>query len=157
MPGPARIALLATAIVLAVTLGACSTQDSASKNDYVKQVNVAQTQFASAATRVNQEITERSTARQDRRALDRFVVTIGTLVNGLRAIKVPGDVRAEHRRLVDVLAGHGKEVSQITASLSAPTTSVLEEVQRKLSAATITVNAGLGSATASINDKLRAK
>jgi len=157
MPGLARIALLATAIVLAVALGACGAQDSAAKNDYVKQVNAAQTQFASAATRVKQEITKMSSARQDRRALDRFVSTIDTLVGRLRAIKVPGDVRAEHGRLVAVLADHGEEVTQITTTMRSPTTTVLEDVQRKLSAATITVNANLTSATASINSKLRAK
>ena len=157
MLGLARIALPATAIVLAVTLGACGTQDSAAKNDYVQKVNAAQTQFASAAKRVKQEITKMSSARQDRRALDRFVSTIDTLVGRLRAIKVPGDVRAEHARLVAVMADHGEEVSQITASMRSPTTTVLEDIQRKLSAATITVNANLSSATASINSKLRAE
>jgi len=157
MPGLARIALLATAIVLAVALGACGAQDSAAKNDYVKQVNAAQTQFASAATRVKQEITKKSSARQDRRTLDGFVRTIDTLVGRLRAIKVPGDVRAEHGRLVAVLADHGEEVTQITTTMRSPTTTGLEDVQRKLGAATITVNANLTSATASINSKLRAK
>jgi len=157
MLGLARIALLATAIVLAAALGACGTQDSAAKNDYVKQVNAAQTQFASAATRVKLQITKMSSAAHDRRALDRFVSTIDTLAGRLRAIKVPGDVRAEHGRLVAVMADHSEEVSQITETMRSPTTTVLEDVQRKLSAATITVNANLSSATASINSKLPAE
>jgi hypothetical protein len=157
MPGLAQIALPATAIALAVVLGACGARDSAAKNDYVKEVNAAQTQFANAATRVEQQITKMSSAGQDRRALDRFASTIDTLVARLRAIKVPGDVRAEHGRLVAVMADHGEEVLQITATMRSATTTVLEDVQRKLSAATITVNANLSSATASINAKLRAE
>lgn len=157
MPGLARIALLVTAIVVAATLGACGAQDSAAKNDYVKQVNAAQMQFATAATKVKQQITRQSSARQDRSALTQFSGTIDELVARLRAIKVPGDVRAEHERLVAAMADHGEQVSQITASMRSPTTAVLEDVQRKLSAATITVNANLSSATASINAKLRSE
>ena len=156
MPGLTRIASLATAIVLAVALGACGPKDSAAKNDYVKQVNAAQTQFASAATKVKQQITKESSPRQDRRSLAGFVSTIDALVARLGAIKVPDDVRAQHRRLVAVMAGHAKEVSQITATMGLASTAELEDVQRKLSAATITVNANLSAATDSINTKLRA-
>ena len=157
MPGLTRIASLATATVFAVALGACGTQDSAAKNDYVKQVNAAQTQFAGAATKVKQQITKMSSPRRDRHSLARFVGTIDELVARLGAIKVPGDVRAQHRRLVAVMADHAKEVSQITTTMGSATTAELEDVQRKLSAATITVNANLSSATASINSKLRAE
>ena len=156
MPGLTRIASPATAIVLAVALGACGTQDRDAKNNYVKQVNAAQTQFATAATRVKQQITKESSPRQDRRSLARFVSTIEVLVARLGAIKVPDDVRAQHRRLVAVMADHAKEVSQITTTMGSATTAELEDVQRKLSAATITVNANLSSATDSINTKLRA-
>jgi len=156
MPGLARIALLATASVLALALGACSPKDSAAKNDYVKQVNAAQTRFASAATNVNQAITKTSSARQDRHVLESFVTTLDELVARLRTIEVPDDVRAEHGRLVAAIAGHRDAVSQIAAKMRSPTTAVLADVQRQLSAAAITVNANLSSATSSINAKLRA-
>jgi len=158
MPGLARIALLATAIVLAVAVGACGgQQDSSAKNDYVKQVNAAQTRFASAAKSAGQQITRTSSASQDRRTLDRFGSTIEDLVVTLRAIKAPTDVRGEHGRLVAAMTGHRDEVARATARLRSPTTRELAEVQRQLSAATITVNADLSSATGAINAKLRAR
>jgi len=157
MPGLIRIALLATAVVLAVALGACGAEDNAAKNDYVKQVNAAQTQFAGAVTKVREGITETSSAKQDRRALDAFTTTVDELVVSLRAMKVPEEVCKEHDRLVTALAGHREEVAAITKRMRAPTTRVLDEVQRQLSAATITVNARLGAATDAINTKLSAK
>jgi hypothetical protein len=50
MSGLARIALFMTTGALAVALGACGAGDGAAKHDYVSAVNIAQAQFAGAAT-----------------------------------------------------------------------------------------------------------
>lgn len=157
MPGPARIALLTTAILLAVALGACGAGDSAAKNDYVRQVNAAQTRFASAVTEVKRAITSTSSPRQDRRALVRFGATIDKLIATLRAIKVPGDVRSEHGRFVAAMVDHREAVGRATVGMRSSDAGALAEAERQLTASTITVNARLSSATRAINAKLHGK
>lgn len=151
----ARIALLATAIALAAALSACGGQDNAAKNDYVRHVNAAQTRFAGAVTKVKRDITETSSARQDRRSLIAFGSTIDDLVATLRAIKAPPDVRNEHRRLVSAMAGNREELAAIIARMRSSGAAAFADVNRRLVAATVTVNARLRSATAAINAKLR--
>lgn len=150
-----RIGSLATALVVVATLAACG-EDGAAKNDYVDQVNVAQTRYASTATKIKQQITTTSTPQQDRSALTRYVGAIDTLLSTLRSIKVPGEVNAEHGRLVAATADLRGEVAQIAKQLRSATTRVLADAQRKLGAATITFNSTVSAATDAINTKLRA-
>jgi predicted small secreted protein len=142
----------------AVALGACGGDDGNSrevKNAYVEQVNVAQMDFANTVTRVSQQITPKSSAREDQRTLRRFEKAIADVVKRLRAIEVPTAVEAEHEQLVDAMSGFGSDIKQATDALRNPDTRSIAEAQRAISSSTQTVNGQIDAAIAAINSKLR--
>ncbi len=156
---PRQTPLLALALALAaLVLGACGggDDDRDAKNAYVRQVNAAQTQFATTVTTVSRQITPKSSTRQDRRTLQRFQMAIADVVTRLRAIKAPSEVRAEHKQLVAAMSGFGAEIKQANAALRNPNTRAIADAQRSIATATQTVNVRIDSAIAAINSKLGA-
>jgi hypothetical protein len=151
-----RMAHVVAALAVCLALVGCgeSTDD---KNAYVEQVNTAVNRFATKVTDVSQSITKDSSTRQDRRTIKRFRAAINDVVRTLQTIKVPGDVREEHGRLVAAMTTFGSDVADAEKAMRRNTASAVDAGQRKLGAATITVNAKIRSATDAINTRLRAK
>jgi hypothetical protein len=144
-------------VALALALGACGGGDERdAKNAYVRQVNAAQTEFATNVTNVSQRITPKSSAIQDRRTLKRFEAAIQEVVVTLEAIEVPSDVEVEHKQLVAAMSGFGTDIKRATSALSDPDTRTIAEAQRSIANATQTVNQRIDSAIAAINSKLAA-
>jgi predicted small secreted protein len=145
--------VVAVLVTLTMALAACG-DDKEQKNAYVRQVNAAQTEFASTITKVSQSITQKSSAAEDQRTLRRFEAAIDNVVGDLRGIEVPEDVESEHGRLVAAISGFGDDISKANEALRDPTTRTLELAQQRIAKATRTVNARIDSAIASINVKL---
>jgi len=153
---PKAIASFATAIVLAVTLGACAqTEADAARNAYVRQLNAAQARFARTATEVSGAITDTSSVRQDRRTLVHYGAVMGGLARTLRAVSVPAQARPEHAGLVAALAEFRKQISSIVIELRSPTTRAIDDADHRLAEATKTFNAKLGASISAINRKLQ--
>jgi predicted small secreted protein len=155
-----RISALLVGLLACLTLAACgaskgnTTED---KNTYVKQVNAAVNKFATTVTAVSKSITPDSSTGQDRRTIRRFEAAIKDVIGTLETIKVPTDVGKEHRLLVAAMTGFGKEIAAAGRAMRTQTISAIAEGQRKLGAATITVNAKIRTATDAINTRLKAK
>ncbi|MGH2841128.1 MAG: hypothetical protein ACRDKY_09945 [Solirubrobacteraceae bacterium] len=155
-----KIGLLLTLLMAGLALAACGASEGNSKKDknvYVKQVNLAVNNFAATVTDVSKSITPESSTREDRRTIRRFEGAIKDVVATLQTIKVPSDVRREHGLLVAAMNGFGKEISDAGRAMRTQTIRAIAEGQRKLGAATITVNAKIRSATDAINTRLRAE
>lgn len=153
-----RILSVLSVLLAMLVLGACGGEDDRdAKNAYVAQVNAAQTEFASTVTTVSQRITPRSSSAQDRKTLEGFESAIDDVVAKLRDIKVPGDVEAEHKQLVDAMTGFGADIKTATVALRNPDTRSIADAQRGIATATQTVNSRIDAAIAAINSKLGAK
>lgn len=156
MPPPATIATLSWLLVAALALGACGGSDREQKNAYVREVNAAQERFAQTVTSVSEKITPKSSATQDRRTLERFRKAIADVVERLRGVDAPEDVKAEHARLVEAMSGFGADIERATDALRDPDSRKIAEAQRAIAAATQTVNLRIDEAIAAINQKLGA-
>lgn len=151
------LALLALAVA-AVGLGACGgANDRKAKNDYVRQVNVAQNEFAANVSEVSQRITNKSSSSQDRKTLEQFQTAIDDVVTELRAIKVPGDVTSEHKQLVGAMSGFGGQIKSAVSALRNPTQQNIVDARQQIATATQTVNVRIDAAIAAINSKLAKK
>ena len=151
------LALLALAFT-ALGLGACGGDDDRkAKNDYVKQVNIAQSEFAANVETVAERITNKSSSSQDRKTLEQFQAAIDDVVTDLHAIKVPGDVGSEHKQLVGAMSGFGAQIEEATLALRNPDSRTIAEAQRTIQTATQTVNVRIDAAIAAINSKLGQK
>lgn len=157
MSGALKILSLIALLAGAVALGACGddTKNHEAKNAYVREVNAVQSEFATTVTAVSQRITSKSSARQDRRALERFEAAIADVVTKLRAIDAPEDVEAEHEQLIVAMTGFGSEIAKATDALRNPDTRSIAEAQRSIAVATQTVNGRIDAAIAAINSKLQ--
>ncbi len=157
MSGLLRMVALVALLTGAIALVACGGEDDSreEKNAYVREVNAAQTEFASRVTAVSQQITPQSSPARDRRTLQRFETAIESVVRQLRAIEVPQDVEAEHKQLVEAMTDFGTEINKATSALRDPDTRSIAEAQRAVMAATQTVNGQIDAAIAAINSKLR--
>jgi hypothetical protein len=153
------LALLALAFTASgLGLGACGGDDDRkAKSDYVKQVNIAQSEFAANVETVAERITNKSSSSQDRKTLEQFQAAIDDVVTDLRAIKVPGDVESEHKQLVGAMSGFGAQIEEATLALRNPDSRTIAEAQRTIQTATQTVNVRIDAAIAAINSKLGQK
>ncbi len=156
MPGALRILSLLAVLLGAVALSACGDEADGreAKNAYVREVNAAQAGFASNVTSVSQQITPKSSAKQDRRTLERFKTAIADVVKQLQSISVPKDVETEHKQLIAAMTDFGAEITTATDALENPDTRSIAESQRGIAAATQTVNGQIDAAIAAINSKL---
>ncbi|MDQ3723910.1 MAG: hypothetical protein M3376_12810 [Actinomycetota bacterium] len=159
MSGPLKIISSVLLALAALALGACGGGDDErkAKNDYVRQVNNAQNEFAQTVTTVSERITNKSTSSQDRKTLQQFQAAIDDVVTNLRAIDVPGAVKSEHEQLVKAMGGFGAQIGKATLALRNPDTATIAEAQRTIQSATQTVNLRIDAAIAAINSKLGQK
>ncbi len=139
-------------------LAACGGgDDREAKNEYVRQVNAAQNEFAQTVSTVSERITNKSSSSQDRKTLQQFQTAIDDVVTDLRAIKVPDTVKSEHEQLVKAMNGFGAEIRKATLALRNPDENTIAEAQRTIQSATQTVNVRIDAAIAAINSKLGQK
>jgi pyruvate/2-oxoglutarate dehydrogenase complex dihydrolipoamide acyltransferase (E2) component len=154
---PRVLALLALAVCV-VALGACGgAADRKAKNDYVRQVNAAQNEFAANVSTVSQRITDKSSSKADRKTLEQFQAAIDGVVSDLRDIKVPGDVTSEHAQLVGAMSGFGAKIRSAVSALRNPTQQNIADARQTIATATQTVNVRIDAAIAAINSKLSRK
>lgn len=139
----------------ALALGACGGGDEReAQNDYVRQVNNAQSEFAQTVTTVSEQITEKSSASDDRKTLQQFQTAISDVVTDLRDIDVPAAVKSEHEQLIQAMTTFGEEIEKSTTVLRNPDSRKIAEAQRTIQTATQTVNLRVEAAIAAINSKL---
>ena len=154
-----RLVLLLALALAGLGLVACGggeDDERDTKKAYVREVNDAQTEFASTVTTVSQQITPESSSRQDRRTLRQFQTAIDDVVARLRRIEVPSDVRAEHERLVRAMSAFGADIRRANRALRNPNSRQLARAQQSIAMSTQVVNVRIDRAIAAINSKLGA-
>jgi hypothetical protein len=149
----ARIAFLATLLVTAVTLVACSG-DNTEKNRYIRELTAAQTRYQTTARRIEERATPTSTPRQDRRTLDRFAAAIADTIAALQAIDPPPQVAREHDAFVGVFEAWHADVERFTTAIDNPTRRGVARAQRRIAVANQAFNQSLRRAGTDIDAKL---
>ena len=155
MLGVLRIIALTALLLGAIALSACGGDDDRdAKHAYVSELNAAQREFATNASKVSQNGKSGSVG-QYRLMVERFEATIRKFATKLRAIEVPSAVEAEHRQLIAALTGFGTDFKKAVEVLKNPSTSAVNEAKNALSAATQRANARIEAAAAAIDSKLK--
>ena len=152
-----RMAATVAPTLAALALAACGDEGTpaSDKNAYAEKVNTAQTTFATTVTDVAQGAGRKSSISQQQRTLRRFESAIEGVVADLKQIDPPTEVTNEHAQLVTVLSSFGNDISQANDAMSNPTPRTIESAQRRVQAATQSVNTRVNAAIAAINAKLR--
>jgi ABC-type enterochelin transport system substrate-binding protein len=147
---------LAALLLGAIAVSACGDEADGrkAKNTYVRELNAAQQEFATNASKVSQQGKSDSLG-QYRRTVRRFEATIAKFATKLRGIEVPSVVRKEHEQLIAALTSFGNDFQKVTGVLNNPNARTLTEAQNELMAATQRANARIEAAAAAIDSKLQ--
>lgn len=139
-----------------VALGACGGEADSrkEKNSYIRELNAAQQEFATNASRVSTQ-GKAASLGQYRKTLQRFEDTITTFEAKLRDIKVPSVVEDEHKQLIAALTQFGEDFEAVTGVLNNPNARTLSEAQNSITVATQRANSRIEAAAAAIDSKLR--
>ncbi|HUR86191.1 MAG TPA: hypothetical protein VMY78_12675 [Solirubrobacteraceae bacterium] len=153
-----RVVAVVAPILAALALVACGDSGTATsdRNAYAEKVNDAQTTFATTVTSVARGAGAKSSVSQQQRTLRRFESAIEGVVADLKRIDPPEEVADEHEQLISVLSRFGSDISQANDAMSNPTPRTIASAQRRVQAATQSVNSRVNGAIAAINAKLRA-
>lgn len=149
-----RTVLLLLALLAAAALAGCGGADEEA-DAYVGRVNQAQQSFADRFAAIQKRLTTTSTPREDRRALRQFRAATDTIVGDLRAIDPPERVDDLHGRLVQAVAGYGREIDRARRLLDKGDPQEASRARTELSGAVGAVSRRITAAIAAINDRLQ--
>lgn len=153
MPILRSILLVAFAAVALVAAG-CGG-DTEAKNDYVDQVNKAQTEFANQVTKLSSAITSTSSDAADRKTIQSYQDAVDGVVKDLEGITPPEDVKAEHQQLVDAMSQYGKSVGTALDDLQGGTAQDRLKAAQELQQASAQAGTEINQAIDAINKKLQ--
>jgi len=149
-----RIASLTLLLLATFALGACGgSNDVDKKNAYVRELNTAQSNFKADADELTRRAVPRAPAGKVR-FVERFGTAIDQVVAKLRGIKVPGEVRAEHQQLINVMTGFGGDIRQTALAMGAGDARRIGAAQRTFKTAQDAAGVRINAAIAAINSKL---
>jgi hypothetical protein len=121
------IALIAVLALVGVT--GCAESKPDPHEQYAKQVNVVESNFANQINTLALKITPTSTKSQDNQTLEQIKLTVVQTAGKLAAIKVPQDVAAEHTLLVKQLQAYAQSIDPKVGDLSAVTKAQAAQVE----------------------------
>lgn len=148
-----RILLVAFAAVALIAAG-CGG-DTEEKNDYVDQVNKAQTEFADQVTKLSTAITSTSSSSADQKTIESYQTAVDGVVKDLEGITPPEDVKAEHQQLVDAMSTYGESVGTALEDLQGGSAQDRLKAATELQTASSTAGTQINQAIEAINKKLQ--
>ncbi len=148
-----RILLVAFAAVALIAAG-CGG-DTEEKNDYVDQVNKAQTEFADQVTKLSTAITSTSSSAADQKTIESYQTAVDGVVKDLEGITPPEDVKAEHQQLVDAMTTYGESVGTALEDLQGGSAQDRLKAATELQTASSTAGTQINQAIEAINKKLQ--
>ncbi|MGK2939371.1 MAG: hypothetical protein ACSLFR_16480 [Solirubrobacteraceae bacterium] len=148
-----RILLVAFAAVALIAAG-CGG-DTEEKNDYVDQVNKAQTEFADQVTKLSTAITSTSSSSADQKTIGSYQTAVDGVVKDLEGITPPEDVKAEHQQLVDAMSTYGESVGTALKDLQGGSAQDRLKAATELQTASTTAGTQINQAIEAINKKLQ--
>jgi hypothetical protein len=141
------------AVAAAGGLTACGGSDEEADR-YVERVNAAQESFADRFAAIQKRLTTTSSPAEDRRALRDFRAATDQIVAELRAIDPPERVTDLHARLVEAVAGYGREIDRARERLATGDPQDVIRARTELSGAVADVSRRITEAIAAINERL---
>ena len=148
-----RMLLVALAAVALIAAG-CGG-DTEEKNDYVDQVNTAQTEFADQVTKLSAAITSASSDTADQDTIKSYQTAVDGVVKDLEGITPPEDVQAEHQQLVDAMSAYGESVGTALGDLEGGSPEDRLKAATELQQASTTAGTQINQAIEAINKKLQ--
>jgi hypothetical protein len=162
----ALLALLA-AVVLALGAAACGSDNSGSgnggdeaaeaeplsKDDYLKEVNKAQTDFASRAAKLN--LANPSSPKGFKKSLDKLVGLIDTLTERLDDVEPPESVSSLHDELIAQLTDYGDVIEEEKGGLSSGERREVVDAATKIGKASKTFSTDFSATINQINKRLQ--
>lgn len=148
--------LAAVAVVSGAGLTACGNDQTEERNAYADALNRTQRAFARSFRQLAGEITAARTPGQGRRTLQGFESSVTAVVRDLRAIRPPEGFAGLHRRLIDQIAGYGREIRTAKEAYATSSPRRILEAQGALVDATTTISGRINRTIAAINRGLQA-
>lgn len=132
--------------------------DTAEKNEYVDQVNKAQSDFAGQVTKLSSAITAPSADTANPKtvaSIRSYRDAVDGVVKDLQGIAPPEDVKAEHQQLVDAMSQYGKSVGAALDDLQGGTAQDRLKAAQQLQQASTQAGTQINQAIDAINTKLQ--
>lgn len=166
----ALLALLAAAL-LAFGAAACGSDDDGgnggsssdaadtseseplSKDDYLKEVNTAQTDFATEAGKLN--LANPSSPKGFKKSLDQLVGLIDKLTERLDAVEPPESVASQHDDLVSQLTAYGDAIEEEKGGLTSGEQKEVVDAAGKIQKASTTFSTDFSATINEINKRLK--
>jgi hypothetical protein len=152
------VAALMLLLLATLALGACGgggSNDIDQKNAYVRELNTAQADFQSSASRISNQRVPTETSGKIH-LVQRLEGAVDEVVQTLQDIEVPGDVRAEHQQLIDAMTGFRTDVHKLTQTYRGGDARKLPAALVAFKAAQAQVDTRVNATIAAINSKLAA-
>jgi hypothetical protein len=150
-----RVLPLILTAVAAVGLAACGNDETEERNAYAGALNRAQNDFAKSFRDLSGEIGSARTPGQGRRTLQGFEASVDAVVKDLRAIRAPEGLRPLHQRLIDQIAGYGREIRSAKEAYATSSPRRILEAQTALVNATTAISGRINRTIAAINRGLQ--
>ena len=141
--------LTGLAILLTLGLAACGG-DTAEKNDYVKAVNKAQTDFADGINKAQAGATS-----DPKKFYTDTKASMDKIVADLKAIEAPDEVSTEHNTLVSEFEKFGSTVEKAGQSLESGDLQKLAAAQEDVARGTSAATTKISTTIQQINAKLQ--
>jgi hypothetical protein len=129
-----------------------SEQEPLGTNAYLEQVNEAQTEFATAAAKLN--LANPESAKAFGSSLGQLMGPIDTLRRQLAQITPPEDVAAEHDKLVKALGDYRETISEEKGALTSGDPQEQVAAAQKVGKASTAFSQGFDATIKQINDNL---
>ncbi len=145
----------AVLVTCAALVAGCGGGGAEEKNAYVDDVQAARRTFVTRFEQVRKRLTTTSTLVQDQATLADFQNVTQRFATTLEKMQPPEAARAEHDRLVAVVAGYGADVGRARERLRAASTEDRAVVRTQLSSAVGRTQERIAKAVGDINAALR--
>ena len=145
-----RAAMVAFALVAALAIAACGNEE---QNDYVDQVNAAQTEFVDEMTAVAQA-PPTSPGQIDQLITD-MQSTIESFTGDLEGIEAPDDVADLHDQLITSMAEIGDQLGELSTGLQSGDPQELAAAATELAQVATKAQTDLTNLIAQINSELQ--
>lgn len=149
------VSLLAVAVV-ATGLTACggdSGTSTSDKNEYIKKVNEAQTEFANGAAKLN--LANPSSPADFKNSLDQLDPLLSKIISDLDSIDPPSEVSAQHDKLVNSMRDYQKAVNGAKGGLASGDKAQAQQSAQKIATASSQFSQTFDATINEINTKLK--
>ena len=149
----AAVALVA-ALSLVVATG-CGGSDTKSNNDYVKQVNQAQTDFLSEVQKVGTSTSSGDAMTKAKQTFTDLSTAIDKFITDLKGVEPPDKVKDLHNKLIAEMTQVRDEVKKAAGSLTSNDLKAIAQAQTTFAASVSSLQTQMTKTIDDINTQLQ--